>query len=399
MNTRRARHTFLKCYQNQKWILLPKTFYYLLDKFKIILSADPNGILIYDIENDHIAYNNPQSADLLGYLPEDLKSISDVIKTRVHSDDVWKMDKGISEIHNLKDYETNEVEIRILNHMGQWIWAHIYLVPFTRNADGGLTQALVVMQEVTERIMAEKEMYLQFDEIFRTNETLTETTNELRRSEDALRKANDQLNILNTITHHDAMNQLTVIQGFANMLEEADLPPKYVDYMKKINKSAQAIQEQLEFVKIYKDIGVKAPTWQNLNECVQNARKTLTLKGMEFQEMDLDVWVLADPMFPKVVYNLIENAVRHSGRATLLTISSQETGNMLRIVFQDNGSGITPEDKVHLFERGFGKHTGLGLFLIREILKISNTQIVENSEPGRGARFEITLPSGSWRNK
>jgi signal transduction histidine kinase len=169
--------------------------------------------------------------------------------------------------------------------------------------------------------------------------------------------------------------------------------------MKKINKSAQAIQEQLEFVKIYKDIGVKAPTWQNLNECVQNARKTLTLKGMELQEMDLDVWVLADPMFPKVVYNLIENALRHSGGAKLMTVYTIETESMLKIVFEDNGSGITPEDKVHLFERGFGKHTGLGLFLIREILKISNTQIVENSEPGRGARFEITLPSGSWRNK
>ncbi len=59
---------------------------------------------------------------------------------------------------------------------------------------------------------------------------------------------------------------------------------------------------------------------------------------------------------------------------------------MLKIVFEDDG-GITPKDKVHLFERGFGKHTGLGLFLIREILNISNIQIVKDSEPGKGARF------------
>ena len=69
---------------------------------------------------------------------------------------------------------------------------------------------------------------------------------------------------------------------------------------------------------------------------------------------------------------------------------------MLSIVFEDNGLGITSDDKVHLFERGFGKHTGLGLFLIREILNISNFQIVENSEPGMGARFEMSVPSGSW---
>jgi signal transduction histidine kinase/ligand-binding sensor protein len=361
-----------------------------------ILSADPNGILIYDIENDHMAYHNPRSIDLLGDLPEDMKSISDLIKTRVHSDDAWKINKAISEMHDLKDYETNEVEIRLLDHMDQWIWAHLYLVPFARNENGGLTQALVVMQEVTERIMAEKEMSLQLDEIFRTNESLTETTRELRKSENSLRKANDQLNILNTITRHDAMNQLTVIQGFATIMEGSDIPPRYVDYVKKMNKSAQAIQEQLEFVKIYQEIGVKAPTWQNLNECVQNARKMLTLKDLELQERDLDIWLLADPMFPKVVYNLIENAIRHSGGAKLMTVSTKETGDMLKIVFEDNGTGITPEDKVHLFERGFGKHTGLGLFLIREILNISNIQIIENSEHGKGARFDMSVASGSW---
>jgi PAS domain S-box-containing protein len=361
-----------------------------------ILSADPNGILIFDIDNDHISYHNPRSIDLLGYLPEDWKTISDGIKTRIHSDDAWKMEKAISEMRGLKDYETNEVEIRLLDHMNQWIWTHLYLIPFTRNDNGGLAQVMVVMQEVTERIMAEKEMSLQLDEIFRTNESLTVTTKELRMSENALRKANDQLNILNTITRHDAMNQLTVIQGFATILEGADLSPRYADYVKKICKSAQAIQEQLEFVKTYMDIGVKAPVWHDLNECVQNARKTLTLKDMEIQERDLDVRVLADPMFPKVVYNLIENTLRHSGGAKLMTISSEKTGNTLKIVFEDNGSGITPEDKVHLFERGFGKHTGLGLFLIREILNISNIQIVENSEPGNGARFEISVPSGSW---
>ncbi|HEY3420689.1 MAG TPA: PocR ligand-binding domain-containing protein [Methanomassiliicoccales archaeon] len=361
-----------------------------------ILSADPNGILICDIDNDQIVYRNPRSIELLGHLPEDMRSISDVIKARVYSEDTWKIDKAISEMRDLKDYETNETEIRLLNHMDQWIWAHLYLVPFTRNENGGLTQILLVMQEVTERIMAEKEMSLQLEEIFRTNELLTETTRELSKSENALRKANDQLNIMNTITRHDAMNQLMVIQGFATLLEGGDLPPKYADYVKKMTRSVQAIQEQLEFVKIYQDIGVKAPTWQNLNDCVQNAKRTLTLKDMELREKNLDIWILADPMLPKVIFNLLENAVRHSGGAKLMTVSAEEAGNVLKIVFEDNGSGITPEDKVHLFERGFGKHTGLGLFLIREILNISNIQIVENSEPGKGARFEISVPSGSW---
>jgi len=50
-----------------------------------------------------------------------------------------------------------------------------------------------------------------------------------------------------------------------------------------------------------------------------------------------------------------------------------------------------------LFTRGFGRHTGLGLFLTREILSITGITIVENGEPGRGARFEMQVPGGAYR--
>ncbi len=59
--------------------------------------------------------------------------------------------------------------------------------------------------------------------------------------------------------------------------------------------------------------------------------------------------------------------------------------------------GITVEDKKRLFTRGFGKNTGLGLFLSREILAITGITITENGTPGKGARFEITVPKGMYR--
>ena len=55
--------------------------------------------------------------------------------------------------------------------------------------------------------------------------------------------------------------------------------------------------------------------------------------------------------------------------------------------------------KKHLFKRGYGKNTGFGLFLIREILSITGITIDENGEPGKGARFEITVPNGTYRFK
>jgi len=82
---------------------------------------------------------------------------------------------------------------------------------------------------------------------------------------------------------------------------------------------------------------------------------------------------------------------------TTIRISSQESETHLVIVCEDNGVRITDEDKKHLFTRGFGKHTGFGLFLSREILAVTGVTIIENGVPGKGARFEITVPKGEYR--
>jgi len=50
-----------------------------------------------------------------------------------------------------------------------------------------------------------------------------------------------------------------------------------------------------------------------------------------------------------------------------------------------------------IFDRGFRQHTGSGLFLCREILSITGITITENGTPGKGARFEITVPKGAYR--
>jgi len=61
------------------------------------------------------------------------------------------------------------------------------------------------------------------------------------------------------------------------------------------------------------------------------------------------------------------------------------------------GAGIAGRDKKHLFGRGDGKTTDLGLFLSREILLITRIAIRETGEPGHGARFEMDVPKGGYR--
>lgn len=75
-----------------------------------------------------------------------------------------------------------------------------------------------------------------------------------------------------------------------------------------------------------------------------------------------------------------------------------ETDTGAAVIYEDNGTGIPAEDKERIFRRGFGKHTGLGLFLSREILAITGIVIRETGEPGTGARFELLVPREMFRN-
>jgi signal transduction histidine kinase len=64
---------------------------------------------------------------------------------------------------------------------------------------------------------------------------------------------------------------------------------------------------------------------------------------------------------------------------------------------EDDGDGIANSDKKRVFEKGFGRHTGLGLFLVSEVLGITGLTIRETGEFGKGARFEILVPKTMYR--
>ena len=107
--------------------------------------------------------------------------------------------------------------------------------------------------------------------------------------------------------------------------------------------------------------------------------------------------VFADPLIAKVFYNLMDNAVRYGGKITTILFTVQESGDDCQIVCEDDGEGVPTEEKEKIFDRGFGKNTGLGLALSREILSLTGITIRETGEPGKGARFEMTVPKGMWR--
>ena len=109
------------------------------------------------------------------------------------------------------------------------------------------------------------------------------------------------------------------------------------------------------------------------------------------------VEIYADPLLEKVLYNLVENSIRHGGGITRITLSYEISGDVCRILYRDDGVGVAEGEKSLIFNKGHGKNTGLGLFLIREILLFTGISITENGVPGQGVRFEMLIPPGCWR--
>jgi PAS domain S-box-containing protein len=223
---------------------------------------------------------------------------------------------------------------------------------------------------------------------------------DLRQAENALSIANKKLNLLSSITRHDIRNQLTALKTYLVLNEEAiNDPAELAGYFEKEMQIAEVIDRHISFTRDYEDLGVKAPSWQNVDAVVRIAMKSLPMRDIPVTLDRSDLEVNADALFGKVFYNLLDNALRYGGtKMSAISISScAGPAGSLVVTVEDNGDGIDANGKAHIFSKGFGKNTGLGLFLSQEILSITGITIAETGIFGKGARFEITVPEGCFR--
>ena len=229
-------------------------------------------------------------------------------------------------------------------------------------------------------------------------ETIRDIT-ERKQEEIRLNHAVRQLNLLTSVTRHDILNQLLALKGYLDLSHEyLDRPGKIREFLLQEEIIASVIENQINLTREYEEVGTKAPVWQDVNRCIGQATAALPMRGVKVTVDTQDLELYADPLFEKVIYNLIDNALRYGGNAlTEIRISANITPDHLVLLCEDDGAGVPENERSHLFERGFGKHTGLGLFLSKEILSITKIGIRETGSSGTGACFELTVPAGAYR--
>jgi PAS domain S-box-containing protein len=216
--------------------------------------------------------------------------------------------------------------------------------------------------------------------------------------DEVLHEANQKLRLLTSLTRHDLLNQLTVVKGCLVLaLEESD-PAIIQDCIARAKAAGDRVEQIIKFTKEYEEFGCLSNAWQRISPIIETVQNEVNPGNVIIDDKipeNLEVYV--DFIIKKVFFNLLDNAIRHGEKVTIIRFSSYMELDDLIILCEDDGIGVPYDKKELIFEHGYGSHTGIGLFLSREALSITGLSIRECGEPETGARFEILVPNGKFR--
>jgi len=213
----------------------------------------------------------------------------------------------------------------------------------------------------------------------------------------ALALAEKKLEIVGSVTRHDVFNQLTAIMGYNELLSTIVQDKEQLRFLEVQRRSSEKMRRTFAYSKVYQAIGEEPPRLQTFEMLVKFAREEVDLGTVAIRSEVNTYSVFTDMLFIKVLSYLFDNAVRHGKHATeiRLRLKSDEKGATLYI--DDDGVGVEDGDKEKIFTKGFGKYTGWGLFVAREILSSNDMTIRETGTAGSGACFEIRIPANRIR--
>ena len=235
--------------------------------------------------------------------------------------------------------------------------------------------------------------------ILTANAGLKNSEQELRKFSTALATTNQKLNILSRLTRKDLNNQILVLSSYLELAKHQLIGPGSID--KTFEEMVVAIQETqkiIDYTTDYQDMGTKPPIWQNVKTTMLLGLSHISIGNIQHSLETEDLEIFADPLLEKVCQRLFETSFMHGEHVTLIRVWYTTTPEGVTIFFEDDGIGIPHEKKEKIFLRGEGTRASRGsLIFIREILDITGISIKETGTPGKGARFEITVPKGMYR--
>jgi len=210
---------------------------------------------------------------------------------------------------------------------------------------------------------------------------------------------------------HEINNPLFVITGYLDvmraMLDDGAVSAEELEtIVDKLEKASSSIVKLVSGIKTYVRIEDAAPAPIDLNSAIQ---ESLDLVSFLYRRDQIELEIDFAPGHPvilgnigrlqQVLMNLLSNArdAMDASATKVITVRTRETDGQVMLEVRDTGCGIPPDRLERLFARGYttkpvGKGSGMGLNLVRQMIREMRGEIDVESAPGRGATFRVVFP-------
>lgn len=250
-----------------------------------------------------------------------------------------------------------------------------------------------------------------FNDISDKKKLITEITEAKNKAEEMNRLKSNFLANMN----HELRTPLNGIMGFASILFDELQEEEYIQMAESIIDSSKRLSATLnlllELSTVESDKILMDTKVLEVNELVNRVVKSLNTDAVKkhlkleiISDYDLIYARLDDYYFPHVIHNLIDNAIKYTNEGEIKVVVGVENdndGSYFYISVIDTGIGI-PSEKIDLIweefrqvSEGLNRNyegTGLGLTIVKKIVKLLDGNIEVKSEVGKGSRFTVRLP-------
>lgn len=213
-------------------------------------------------------------------------------------------------------------------------------------------------------------------------------------------KTEEEIGFLHSMLRHDLRNDLQIAKGYLQLVSEEDLTHDQQDYVERSIISIERGVDLVEKVRKMRTVGKDNTFDVELNKVMKNVIEYYEPEAdkknieVEWDPKDSPLMVKANELLYEVFSNIISNCIIHS-EGEKIHISRRVTPEEVICTIEDDGKGISDEDKTDIFKQGYrkGKNggTGLGAYLAREIVEsYEGSMEVKDSELD-GTRFDVLL--------
>jgi PAS domain S-box-containing protein len=226
---------------------------------------------------------------------------------------------------------------------------------------------------------------------------------DLKNAEKRLDVMNEKLRVVGSLTRHDMRNKLTAVNGNAYLLRKRFAGDSdAMECLKSVESAVRESERIFDFASAYEKLGVEQLTYVDAKKVLDEAVALFPdLKDVKIVNDCGGLTLLADSLLRQLFYNLIDNSLKYGKKLTQIRIRYEKSENQLKLVYEDDGVGISKDNKAKIFNEGFttGKGSGYGLYLVRRMMDVYGWTIQETGTPDNGVCFTIVIPEKNQDGK